>query len=249
MHRIGKAVAGMVARRNFEDAPVTVEVAAQDAKTGAAARHAERSGDIGTGRNRLNILRHARHLDTGKLFDLTEYRLARIGADVINDSGNLVMQIGIGQRDGIAPVCRSPQAPKAQPAPARDHAQLFGDRTRQATVGQSLEGKAAVAGILQDFGDVRQWLVQRPAPRRCGLNDGARPALALDQPLRAECPQRFAHRKARHAEARAQRVFGRKAIGKRATRDFAAQLVGKFEVAGLALRSVGQSSPPRSFTS
>ena len=247
MHRIGKAVAGVVARRDFKDAPIAIKVTAQDPEARRTPRNAQRRRDIGPRWIGLNILRHARHADSGELFKLLKYR-PRIGINPVNDRREIMMQKSFGQRNRIAASRRFAKPAKPEPLPTRDEPQLFGIGFGQAAIGHARELIAAVTRILQQFADVRKWLMQRPAARRRRLNDRARPAFASNQPFTLKRAQSLSHREPRHAIFCTQNIFGRKiAVGIGPLQDRRTQVISEFEVTRLsrALLCCRQSVSPR----
>ena len=151
--------------------------------------------------------------------------------------------IGNGVRQRFGRIHPGAKALKTAPAATSDEANLFGNIARQRPFAERIEHGSRVTGILQDFGDVGQWLVQRAAARRGWLDAGPRPASPRNQAFRLERAQRLAHREARHAIAFAQIAFCRKTLGFiRPAQDFFAQLVGQFLVTWLG----GQILSPRS---
>ena len=222
----------MVACRDFEQLALRIVKAAQDPQTRAAPRHIEQRGNIRACCHCLNILCHARQLDLGQPLDLPENRFL-VRLDAVNHTAQIGVDIRIDQRDRHAIVRAGAHPAKSEPSPARDNANLFGNRFGQPTFGKPLEFKAAVARILQDFGDVRQRLVQRTAARCRWLDDGARAPFARYQPLALQRAQRLTHRKARHAILKAQHAFGRKlALRERTVQDRSAQVIGHFLIPG-----------------
>lgn len=112
MHQVREAVAGMMADRHLEHPPVLVMIAGQDAQARTAARNIERSGNLGAGGHRLDILRHPRHRKTRRIADELEQRVAA-GTDGLvgciggrQHLGHRRCQIGndinLGQRDRLA---------------------------------------------------------------------------------------------------------------------------------------------------
>ena len=241
VHRIGEPVAGMMACRNFEDSIGCVMIAAQDTQGRRTLGYAKRFGNVRTGSNRLDILRHLDEIDFRQPLDLFENGVL----DRANLSRNVrqaFVDIGNGMRQRLGRVRARAQALKARPAPACNQPQLFGNIARQRPFAQRIEHSPRVARILQDFRDVGKRLVQRPAARRCGLDARPRPAPPRDEALGLERTKRFTHCKTRHGVALAQVALGRKDIGLiRSAEDFLAQFVGQF----LVTRLCGQILSPR----
>ena len=241
VHRIGKPVAGMVACRDFENAVGCVMIASQDAQRRRAFGNAKRLGNVRAGCDRLNILRYLDEIDLRKPFDLLENSIFA-GADFCRNIAQAFVNISDRVRQGFSRISARAQALKPAPSSACDKAKLLGDIARQRAFSQGIEHRACVAGILENFGDVGQWLMQRAAARRGWLNARSRTAFARNQAFGLQRTQRLAHGKSRHGIAFAQVALGRKGIGLVCSaEDFLAQFVGQF----LVTRLCGQISSPR----
>lgn len=241
VHRIGKPVAGMVACRDFENAVCGVMIASQDAQRRCAFGNPKRLGNVRTGCDRLNILRYLDEIDLRKPFDLLENSIFA-WADFCRNIAQAFVDISNGVRKRFGRVSACAQALKPAPSSARDKAKLFGDIARQRAFSQGIENCARVAGILKNFGDVGQWLMQRAAARSGWLNARTRSASARNQAFGLQRTQRLSHGKARNGISLAQFAFGRKGIGFIGpAEDFLSQFVGQF----LVTRLCGQLSSPR----
>lgn len=241
VHRIGKPVAGMVACRDFEYAVGGIMIATQDAQRRRAFGDAKRLGNVRAGCNRLNILRDLDEIDLRKPFDLLENSIFA-GADFCRNIAQAFVNISNSVRKRFGRVSARAQALKPVPSSARDKAKLLGDIARQRAFSQGIENCAGIAGILKNFGDIGQWLMQCAAARGGWLNARSRTAFARNQAFGLQRTQRLAHCKSRHGIAFAQVAFGRKGIGLVCSaEDFLAQFVGQF----LVTRLCGQISSPR----
>ena len=234
VHRIGEPVAGMMAGRDFEDSIGGVMIAAQDTQGRRAFRNAERLGDVSAGGNRLNVLRHLDEVDFGQPLDLLEDSIFG-GADLRRDVRQAFVNIGNGMRQRFSRVGARAQPLKPAPAATGDKTQLLGNIARQWPFAQRIKHSAGIARILQDFGDVGQWLMQRPATRGCWLDARSRPAPPRNQAFGLQRTQRFTHCKTRDGVTLAQVAFGREYIDLiRSAQDLLAQLVGQFLVTRLS---------------
>lgn len=241
VHRIGKPVAGMVACRDFEYAVGGIMIATQDAQRRRAFGNAKRLGNVRAGCNRLNILRNLDEIDLRKPFDLLENSIFA-GADFCRNIAQAFVNISNSVRKRFGRVSARAQALKPAPSSARDKAKLLGNIARQRAFSQGIENCAGIAGILKNFGDIGQWLMQCAAARGGWLNARSRTAFARNQAFGLQRTQRLAHCKSRHGIAFAQVAFGRKGIGLVCSaEDFLAQFVGQF----LVTRLCGQISSPR----
>lgn len=241
VHRIGKPVAGMVACRDFEYAVGGIMIATQDAQRRRAFGDAKCLGNVRAGCDRLNILRDLDEIDLRKPFDLLENSIFA-GADFCRNIAQAFVNISNSVRKRFGRVSARAQALKPVPSSARDKAKLLGDIARQRAFSQGIENCAGIAGILKNFGDIGQWLMQCAAARGGWLNARSRTAFARNQAFGLQRTQRLAHCKSRHGIAFAQVAFGRKGIGLVCSaEDFLAQFVGQF----LVTRLCGQISSPR----
>jgi hypothetical protein len=244
VHRIGKPVAGVMAGRDFEYAVGGVMIATQDAQRRRAFGDAKRLGNVRAGCDRLNILRHLDEVNLRKPFDLLENSIFA-GADFCRNIAQAFVNISNSVRKRFGRVSARAQALKPAPSSARDKAKLLGNIAWQRAFSQGIEHRAGIAGILKNFGDVGQWLMQRAAACSGWLNARARSAPARNKALGLQRTQSLSHGKSRHGISLAQVAFGRKGIGfVRPAEDFLAQFVGQF----LVTRLGGQIFSPRSAT-
>lgn len=244
VHRIGKPVAGMVACRDFENAVGGVMIASQDAQRRRAFGDAKRLGNVCAGCDRLDILRYLDKIDLRKPFDLLENSIFA-GADFCRNIAQAFVNISDRVRKRFGRISARAQALKPAPSSTCDKAKLLGDIARQRAFSQGIEHRAGIAGILKNFGNVGQWLMQRAAARGGWLNARSRTAFARNQALGLQRTQRLAHGKSRHGIAFAQVALGRKGIGLVCSaEDFLSQFVGQF----LVTRFGGQIFSPQSAT-
>ena len=94
--------------------------------------------------------------------------------------------------------------------------------------------KARVLRILQDLAKVGQRLMERTAARRRRLDDGAGPALPLDQAFGLQAAQRLPHRKTADPIARAQLALGWKRVHRnRTAQHFVTQFISQLLITRL----------------
>ena len=241
VHRVSKAIAGVVAGGDFEDSVGSVVVAPQNAQGRRALRNAKRLGDIGTGGDGLYVLRDLHKIDLCQSFDLFENRVL-CRADLTRDVRQAFVDVGDSVRQRLGRIGARAQPLKAAPAPACDKPQLLGNIARQRPFAQRIEYRARVTCILKDFGDIGQWLMQRTTTRRCRLDTRSRSAPPRNKAFGLQRAQSFAHRKARYSVALAKVAFGREYIAVIApAQHLFAQFVSQFLVSRLS----GQTLSPR----
>jgi len=252
MHRIGEAIARVVADGDLNDATVSINVAAQYSKAGASAGDPQSRSHLGSRGHRLNILRHPRNLDARKPLKLPEKRWFS-EVDRARRFGKVRVNIGLCQSNRALGVAARTNAAKLRPFPAAGCTNLLSQIARQSNANAALKDDMGVAGILQNLVNVRQRLVQRTAARRRRLDDRARTALTLDHAFRLERAQRLAHRKSADAILATQHDFGRELFGlwKFIPQNARPQIIRQFDIPGLTHRIChysGQISSPVAIT-
>lgn len=125
-------------------------------------------------------------------------------------------------------------AAEYKPLPDKVHPGLFGDFSVNFFRLKLLEGNRRALGVLENFANVGQWLMQRATARRSGLHHRAGPTPARDQPFLRQFAQRFSHREPAHPVMLAQHGFRWKRIFRSEVtpQDRSAQFIGKLKITG-----------------
>ena len=240
VHRIGETFAGMMVRRNFENLPRSVFIAAQDAQTRRTFGEAKQPRNLRRGHYCLNILRHLRDLNPGKPFKLSKNRIL-IGRNADGRIAQAFVDIGINRGNWLGRSAACAQPLKTRPAATRNQAQLLGNCFGQRPFTKFSKMRAGVTRILEDFAYVRERLMERAAACCRWLNDRARATFARDQSLTLKRAQCLPHGKAADRVTLAQIAFCRESLSRVGpAQNLFAQLLGKFAVT----RRGGQIIPP-----
>ena len=154
MHRIGEAIAGVVADRDFEHAAFGVEVAADDAQHRRGLVNLQFGGQSGVGGDRLNVLCDFADFDARQRLDLTEQG-ARAQIKLFDRVFQGFVKIGVGHRQRQSLACVPAHPAKARPIAFDARRDLLGDLAWQ--------GRGVLRGgswyILHNFSRVasRYW--------------------------------------------------------------------------------------------
>ena len=100
MHRIGKALAGMVVCRNFKQPFILIKIATQNAQDRFTFFYAKTAGKMFRGGDRLNVLRDLGDFYLSKILKLAEDGCLR-HIDFLDRSGKVRMYPGNGDRDRV----------------------------------------------------------------------------------------------------------------------------------------------------
>ena len=233
MHRIGKAVAGVVADRNLQNATVGVAIAADDAQAGCALRHAQSLCNLVGRRYCLNVLSHLNKGHASEPLKLPEDGFV-IGANLRRRLAQAFMDIGIEHSNGSAIVDARAQTFKVGPSSTGHQTQVFRHALGQGDLPLVDKTCRSVAGVLKNFRNVGERLMQRAAARRRGLDHGAGTGTPRNQAFGLKRAQSLPHSEPADIEPLAQFRFGGKAaFRKGAGENFGPQGFGQFLISRL----------------
>ena len=234
VHAVGEAVAGMMARRDFENSAISIEIASEDPKTGTAPTDLQPGSDLAARRDRLNVLSDAGDPHSRELFELPEDGVAsRINP--VRGGREIGVNVSVGDGDRRRSIGTRSNAAKARPASRSGTRNLFSQLLWQADRSLAVKGEARVASILQDLANIRKRLVKSAPARGRRLNDRARPATARDQTFRLENSKRLADGEPAYRIFGAQHAFRRKSLDlELAAENLLAKVIRELKVARLA---------------
>ena len=234
MHGVREPFARMVACRNFEQLVIPIEVAAQDQQDRIILLDTKNvSGFFGC-LDGLNVLRNAIDRTIGMLLDLAEQ-----GGAAVFKLGHRIGQIGMNpgkrQRNRPGPAFCGAYAAKDKPLAARMHIRLFSDVRVNLFALKLLERNRGAHGVLKNFTNVGERLMQGAAARRRRLHHRTRSAAALDQAFLGQLAQCLANRKPADPILLAEHgLRGKRLLRTEITaQNCSTQFVGKFKVTGL----------------
>ena len=244
VHRIGEAVARMVADRNLEDSAARVDIAAKDSQARTTPGDLQLFGRCCRSGYGLDGLDHSRNPYLSMFLKLLKKRLGR-SLDPLRRFSEIRVNIDVRDRDRQAFPSTGTNPLEVKPGLRSRKADLFGVFLRKSRQSNRLKNKAGVRRVLQDLFDVRQRLVQCTGPGSRRLNQGSGSAAALDKSFRLKHPQGFADRESTDSVPIAKNCFGRKLPipGKFAAEYFFTKNLGEFQISWLLLgfsRSFGQ---------
>mgnify|MGYP001791946890 CR=1 FL=1 len=231
MHRIGEAIAGVVADRDFEHTAFGVEVTPDDAQHRRGFVDLQLGGESGVGGDRLDVLRDFADFDARQRLDLPEQG-ARAQIKLVDRVFQGFVKIGVSHRQRQSLACVPTHPAKARPIAFNARGDLLGNLAWQGRDVLLGVGDFASARVLQKLTDIRKRLVQRTATRSGRLHRGARSSAPLNQAFDFKFAQRLAHRETAHVVLCAQDGFGRErfAAGVFAFQNRFAKLGGQLQV-------------------
>ena len=195
LHGIGETVAGVMADRNFVNRAFLIEIATNDPQNGFAEVNFQPLSGCRIGSDGLNILGDQSERGVGQFFELAEQR-ACTKIESVDGVAQPFVEIGIGKRNWRGVFALPPRPAKPAPNAVRILANLFRNFLAQGPRFLFGIGNLTVAGILQQFANIRKRLVQCAAAGRGWLNDSARAAFAFNQAFALQFFKCLSHGKA-----------------------------------------------------